>query len=73
MRKLNLAIITSKYLVSFWSFGRSYLDKGKYMKHYRAYKRRKKIMGTEQYFNQKQNIIDIMKADEDDELYNQIN
>lgn len=52
MRKLNLALITSKYLNSFWSFGRSYLDKGKYMKYYRAYKRRKKIMGTEQYFNQ---------------------
>ena len=30
-------------------------------------------MGTEQYFNQKQNIIDIMKADENDGLYNQIN
>jgi hypothetical protein len=25
------------------------------MKHYRAYKRRKKIIGTEQYFNQNNN------------------
>lgn len=71
MKLLNTILINNKFCVSFWSFQRSYYERGSYNKHMRVYRRLKKITGLEQYINQKQHIIDIMKADEDDGLYNQ--
>ena len=52
MRMLNTVLINNKFLVSFWSFQRSYYERGRYNKHMRAYKRLKHITGLEQYINQ---------------------
>jgi hypothetical protein len=69
MKLLNRVLINNKFSVSFWSFQKSYYDRGEYNKFYRTYRRVKKITDLEQYIDQKQHIIDIMKADEDDGLY----
>lgn len=52
MRILNTILINNKFLVSFWSFNRSYHERGRYNKHMKAYKRLKQITGLEQYVNQ---------------------
>lgn len=49
MRILNTALINNKFSVSFWSFQKSYYDRGRYNKFYRQYLRLKKRTGIEQY------------------------
>jgi hypothetical protein len=52
MKLLNTVLINNKFMVSFWSFQRSYYQRGYYNRFYRHYKRLKKLNGLEQYINQ---------------------
>lgn len=49
MKLLNTVLINNKFIVSFWSFKRSYYERGRYNKYMRMYKRLKKITDLEQY------------------------
>ena len=52
MRMLNTILINRKFETSFWSFQKSYYDRGGYNRFYRTYKRLKYRTGLEQYINQ---------------------
>ena len=52
MKLLNEVLINNKFMVSFWSFQRSYHQRGYYNRFYKHYKRLKKLKGLEQYINQ---------------------
>lgn len=49
MKLLNTVLINNKFIVSFWSFQRSYYERGRYNRYMRMYKRLKKITDLEQY------------------------
>ena len=49
MKELNTVLINNKFMVSFWSFQRSYYERGRYNKHMRMYKRLRKLTDLEQY------------------------
>lgn len=51
MKLLNIILINNKFMVSFWSFQRSYYERGRYNKYMRMYKRLKKITDLEQYIS----------------------
>jgi hypothetical protein len=52
MKKLNKVLVLNKFMTSFWSFERSYYQRGYYNRFYRHYRRLKKLNGLEQYINQ---------------------
>lgn len=52
MRLLNTILINRKFIASFWSFQKSYYDRGGYNRFYRTYRRIKNRTGLEQYINQ---------------------
>lgn len=51
MKLLNTILINNKFIVSFWSFQRSYYERGRYNRFIRIYKRIKKRTDLEQYTN----------------------
>jgi len=54
MNLLNSVLISNKFYISFWSYHRSYYERGKYNRFNRTYRRLKRLTGLEQYINQEQ-------------------